>query len=184
MDKQKQLNKFKIYLEQGQGYKRKTVLTYRSTAALYLDWAIDNELEVKRVTLNQLYSYIALRRKKGDCHKTIVRLKSILTHFYYSLSSKNNPALLLEFAKEDRPTPTNLLDEEFLENIYRETITNTLTQKRDKCILGMIVFLGLQRAELREIELRHLELEEGRIYIPATQRTNERYCYLLGIPKF
>jgi site-specific recombinase XerD len=154
------------------------MFSFTSTTGLYLDWLIDNDFDVLKVTLDQMYDYVAFRRKKGDSHKTIIRLKGILTHFYQSLPGKWNPALLLEFTKEDRPTPTNLIDEEFLGRIYRETEANTLTQKRDKCILGMMVFLGLKRVELRELELEHLDMEEGRILIPETSKSQERHLTL------
>lgn len=76
---------------------------------------------------------------------------------------QNNPALLVHLAKNERKTPTQLLDEEFLETIYRDTSANTLVQKRDRCILGMMVFLGLQNNELAILDLEDLKLEEARL---------------------
>tara|TARA_B100002051_G_C16521130_1_gene527785 strand:- start:168 stop:803 length:636 start_codon:yes stop_codon:yes gene_type:complete len=93
---------------------------------------------------------------------------------------KSNPMLFVKLSKAHKTTPTNLLDEEFLETIYRDAVANTLVQKRDRCMLGMIVFLGLQRNELEALELDDIDLSEMKITIPAMKNSNGRVLNLHG----
>jgi len=144
----------------------------------YLDWLLDNDIKPKKVTLNQLYDFIAYRRQNGDANGTIKGFKTAIGHFNQAIGMKSNPALMIHLAKIDRKTPTQLLDEEFLDTIYRETSANTLVQKRDRCVLGMMLFLGLQRAELALLQLEYLDLENARLYVPSTKSTNDRYINL------
>ncbi|KGO78600.1 hypothetical protein Q763_17590 [Flavobacterium beibuense F44-8] len=178
MDKEKLLDKFETYITEDLGYLYNTHKGYRSSIKNYLDWLSDNEVEPKKVSLSHTYDFLAYRRLKGDKHRTIIGYKTAITHFNQCIGMKQNPALLVYLAKSDKKTPIGIIDEESLEAIYREIQANTLIQKRDRCMLGMMVFLGLQRTELAILELDDLDLEQGRVYIPATQSTNERFINL------
>jgi site-specific recombinase XerD len=178
MDKTKYLNQFKDYVLNDLGYAETTFKGLRTRAGNYLDWLIANNIEAKKMSLNLTYDFLGYRRSKGDSSKNIAIYKTTITHFNQSIGMKSNPALLVHLAKNERKAPTHLLDEEFLDTIYRETTANTLVQKRDRCILGMMVFLGLQRNELAVLDLEDLKLEEGRLFVAQTLSTNERYVSL------
>lgn len=178
MDKEKLINKFKNYIINELGYTLTTFKGYRTCVNSYLDWLTTNSIEAKKISLNQTYDFLAYRRNKGDSAKNIMIYKTSITHFNQAIGMKSNPALLVHLAKRERKTPTHLLDEEFLETIYRETSANTLVQKRDRCILGMMVFLGLQCNELAILNLEDLKLEDARLYVGQTLTTNERYINL------
>jgi site-specific recombinase XerD len=178
MDKIKYLNQLKDYILNDLGYTETTFKGCRTRVSNYLDWLIANNIEAKKMSLNQTYDFLAYRRNKGDSSKNIAIYKTSITHFNQAIGMKSNPALLVHLAKNERKTPTHLLDEEFLDAIYRETTANTLFQKRDRCILGMMVFLGLQCNELTILNLEDLKLEEARLYVGQTLSTNERYINL------
>lgn len=178
MDRNKLLRKFERYLQNELEYAINTVRAYKNNAIQYLDWLEDNGIDPKEITLEETYSFINHRRQLGNTNSTVRGFKAVITHFNHSINTKCNPMLLVQLKKLNRATPTKLLDVEFLETIYRETKSNTLVQKRDKCMLGMIVFLGLQRSDLTNLELEHLDLEEGRVYVAPTNTTNERYINL------
>lgn len=178
MDKEKLINKFKNYIINELGYTLTTFKGYRTCVNSYLDWLTTNNIEAKKMSLNQTYDFLAYRRNKGDSAKNIMIYKTAITHFNQAIGMESNPALLVHLAKRERKTPTHLLDEEFLETIYRETSANTLVQKRDRCILGMMVFLGLQCNELAILNLEDLKLEDARLYVGQTLTTNERYINL------
>jgi len=178
MDKEKLLKKFKNYIINELGYTPITHNGYRKCVTNYLDWMLSNNIQVKKVSLNQTYDFLTYRRLKGDVHRTIKTYKTAITHFNQAIEMRSNPALLVHLAKSERKTPTKLLDEEFLDTIYRDTNANTLVQKRDRCILGMMLFLGLSRKEVTFLQLEDLQLEDARLYVPATNTTNERYINL------
>lgn len=178
METNKLISKFENYILIELGYQHTTYVGYKNNIINYLDWLSDNSIKPKKITLDQLYSFIAYRRKKGDSNRYISAFKTAITHFNHSLKMKENPALILGLAKCDRAVPTDIIDEEFLESIYRETTANTLVQKRDRCILGMMVFLGLQRIDLASLELEHLDLDNAKLYVPKTPTTDGRHISL------
>lgn len=178
MDKEKLIAKFNSYITTELGYTSTTFKGYRTCINSYLDWLTANSINPKKITLNQTYDFLSYRRLKGDTSGNITIYKTAITHFNQAIGMQSNPALLIHLSKRERKTPTKLLDEEFLETIYRDTSANTLVQKRDRCILGMMLFLGLQRNELGILDLEDLKLEEARLYVPQTLTTNERYINL------
>ena len=78
----------------------------------------------------------------------------------------------------------NLLDSDELEDLYYSYPTESfnkhsnyrakLSAKRNKVITGLIVYQGLNTTNLKSLELEHLELYKGKIYIPSTRRNNSR----------
>ena len=178
MNREKELNKLKNYLINQLGYTMVTYKSYEKCIRQYLEWLENNHIDTKKVSLNQTYDFLAYRREKGDVNRTISNYKTAITHFNQAIGRKSNPALLIHLAKNERKTPTQLLDSEFLDTIYRETKANTLIQKRDRCILGMMLFLGLNRSEVTQIQLEDVKLEECRLYVSPTNSTNERYINL------
>jgi len=174
----KLLNKFEKYILIELGYLHKTFTGYRNSVITYLEWLTDNSIKPKKVTLDQLYDFIAYRRQKGDAERTVAGYRTALKHFNQAIGMKDNPALLLHLAKCERKTPTNIIDAEFMDAVYRDTSANTLVQKRDRCILGIMLFLGLQRTELESLQFEHLDLENARLFVSESPSTNERYIPL------
>jgi len=178
METNKLLNKFEKYILIELGYLYKTFTGYRNSVITYLEWLSDNGIKPKKIKLDQTYDFIAYRRQKGDAERTVAGYRTALKHFNQAIGMKDNPALLIHLAKCERKTPTNIIDAEFMDSVYRDTSANTLVQKRDRCILGMMLFMGLQRTELESLQLEHLDLENARLYVPESPSTNERYIPL------
>jgi site-specific recombinase XerD len=51
-------------------------------------------------------------------------------------------------------------------------------KSRHSSILGMMLFMGLQRTELESLQLEHLDLDNVRLFVPESPSTNERYIPL------
>lgn len=83
-----------------------------------------------------------------------------------------------------RRLPHGLLSEKQLDSIYhnfeksKTAWTHENTFKTYHIILGLKVYQGLQGQELTKLEIKHLHLEQGKIYVPSTQRTNRRILEL------
>lgn len=180
MNKNILLDKYERYILRNLGLAWKTMLGYKYKLEFYIDWLIDNNLNAKSITLDETYDFIAHRRSLGDSDRNIAGYKTAIQHFNQCIKMKSNPMLFVKLSKTHKTTPTNLLDEEFLETIYRDAVANTLVQKRDRCMLGLIVFLGLQRNELEALELDDIDISEMKITISATPNSNGRTLKLHG----
>ena len=61
-----------------------------------------------------------------------------------------------------------------LENLYQTCKTGTLREKRNKVILGLLIYQGITTEELSRLETGHVNLKEGKIDIPGNRRRNSR----------
>jgi site-specific recombinase XerD len=70
----------------------------------------------------------------------------------------------------------NLLTNDELEDLYYsyETKNNDLARKRNKVIIGLLVYQGLQTKEIPYLKEEHVEIYKGKITIPSTSKTNGR----------
>jgi len=87
-----------------------------------------------------------------------------------------------------RNTPKKAIAEtlspEQLENIYQSfsnlpewahrTKTTKELHKRNVVILGLLVYQGLTSGETAKLETNHINLAEGKIYVPSTRKSNAR----------
>jgi site-specific recombinase XerD len=70
----------------------------------------------------------------------------------------------------------NLLISDELEDLYYSYKVNneSLSKKRNKIIVGLLVYQGLQAKEIPHLKEEHLQLYKGKITIPSTSKTSER----------
>jgi integrase/recombinase XerD len=54
-----------------------------------------------------------------------------------------------------------------------------LAHQRNTVMLGLMVFQGVHSGELQKMEVGHISLREGTVYVPSTGRSNSRTLQLL-----
>ncbi len=72
---------------------------------------------------------------------------------------------------------TNFLEFEELEDLYYSYPTNKgkeIARKRNKIILGLLVYQGLNTRDLQLLEVENIQLYKGKINIPGTKKSNAR----------
>jgi integrase/recombinase XerD len=136
-------------------------------------------LSIETVEHETLMQYIRHRKAEGVGAKTInLELKKI--SYYLDFKGLPNVAEPIRVKGVQRRIPHDLFTEKQLDNIYQQfpesknywTHENTL--KTYHIILGLRIYQGLQEQELAKLEINHLQLDKGKIYVPSTKRTNKR----------
>ena len=121
------------------------------------------ELKKTAIKVNTLQNYIG----------------SIKIYFKY-LQEENyradNPIENINIKGRIKTVLANLLTADELEDLYYsyETKDNDLARKRNKVIIGLLVYQGLHTKELQHLKEEHIELYKGKIHIPQTKRTGGR----------
>ena len=72
---------------------------------------------------------------------------------------------------------TNYLEFEELEDLYYSYSTNKgkeIAKKRNKIIIGLLVYQGLNTRDLQLLEVENVQLYKGKITIPGTKKSNTR----------
>lgn len=76
-----------------------------------------------------------------------------------------------------KPIIHNYLEFEELEDLYYSYPLNKgkeIARKRNKIIIGLLVYQGLNTRDLQLLEVAHIQLYKGKITIPGTRKSNTR----------
>jgi integrase/recombinase XerD len=91
---------------------------------------------------------------------------------------KSNPAQGVYIRGIARRLPHDLARYDELTALYENYSVNDIRDQRNKVILGLLIFQAVTIEELEMLEPDHINLREGKIKIPGTDRTNERVLKL------
>jgi integrase/recombinase XerD len=173
-------NKFKEYLEK-QGLKKQTAVNYLGKLKQLLKRAEEVGKNIDTMSLDELYQFKNQYKEEGFALATIKQHFVSLKYYYGFIGRKDNPAVKMKFEKRQQTLPTNQLTLHEMLDLYRSYPVYTIKDKRDIVILGVMIFQGLKRAEVEQLELHHIDTSEGTIYIPSTSQTNSRTIKLEAI---
>jgi integrase/recombinase XerD len=124
--------------------------------------------------------YVEELKKTGIKTRTLQSYIGNLKIYFKYLQEENyradNPIENINIKGTIKTVLNNLLTADELEDLYYsyETKDNDLARKRNKIIIGLLVYQGLQSKELQHLKEEHIELYKGKIHIPQTKRTNGR----------
>jgi site-specific recombinase XerD len=175
------------------GYTSKSIQSISLNISYFLKWIETENLTIEEVRNNDVLAYIQYKRKTGNKPRTLQLITIALNHFFNFLVAEHqfneNPTSNVKIQGIKRKTLQEILTPQELETIYKsyntqntELKTNdqrlatisTLAKKRNKIILGLLVYQGIRSEELGKLELTDLELREGKITIQGSSRSNTR----------
>jgi site-specific recombinase XerD len=151
----------------------------------YLRWlAGDGRREATKAEYADLLEYVHYEKSRGLDVSTInLRLASIRIYYAFLITRgivTANPASGLYIRGKVRKVVRCPLTPAALDALYQtysqaiQPARSTLAHHRNIVMAGLLVYQGLHSGELRRLETGHLQLEEGRIYIPGAPRSNGR----------
>lgn len=191
------LEKFREWLTI-KGFTSNTVQGLNKTVKHFLNWIEPQNIEPENVSYNDVLAYINYKRKQGNKPRTLILIVNALNHFYRFLQSEyqlnENPASNVQIKGIKRKVLQEILTSEELETIYKNynvekreyekgkkippQTNNELARRRNKIILGLIIYQGIRTEELAKLELQDLQLREGKINIQGSKRTEGRILKL------
>lgn len=189
-----ELAEFKSYLI-AKGYSISTTDKIVKNVIIFKAWLQSSQTELETISYNDITAYVKQAQSRAVSGRTIQLLVLHVKHYLNYLVSadiiKHNPALALKLKNTKRKTVYNTLTIEELTNIYKSYHTdikkyliappqqnNQLARKRNKVLLGLIIYQGITAENIADLQLEHLALREGKITIPGTRRSNERTLVL------
>lgn len=185
-----QQNKFIQYLL-SKGYSNTTAITFNKDADKFLAWLKKENIEIENVSYNDITSYLQsfknIAQHTKDCYLRGVK------HYFNFLIHQNertdNPAEFIQLKGIKKKTLYDILNRQELDSLYHHyTIVDEnnkdknqnwfkaklLAQKRNKVILGLLLYQALDTKDLKLLSMHDVKLREGKIFIPGTRRSNER----------
>lgn len=171
------LQGFVEYLR-NEGLRISTYNGYKVIIIRFLEYLENEQIDYLEVSYNDILEYINHLKEKGNKKSSINGNLNSIKHFYNYLQKENevkfNPAEALRLRNIIRKVPHNLLEKEDLEQLYKNFNSTGITGKRNKTILSLLIFQGLNTGEISAIEVKDVKLEEGKIYVPQVGRSNSR----------
>lgn len=168
---------FKTYLQElGNG--ENTIRQKMNYTGYFLKWLESESLQVEETRYNDLLNFIDYCKLEGKSKKHINSKLRSVRNFYEYLKQSNpsiiNPAINLHLKGIKQKLPSNIISFTELETLYQSFETNGNRGKRNRIILGLLIYQGLTTEELHRLEPSHLKLKDGKIYIPGNRRRNSR----------
>ena len=135
----------------------------------------------KTATYSQIMDYLGWLRK----HQTSVRVDLHAIKSYYNYLVKtgqraDNPAQSIRLRDQTSRDIQlqDLFTPEELERLLNREERYPILKHRNKIIISLLIYQGLQTGEIKRLELSDLDLEAGTIEIKASRKSNGRVLKL------
>jgi len=175
------MNNFGKYLLE-KDYSITTAEGHISRANNFRQWLKEENIPLGQLSYGDVLLYIKQCTARGNSKRTLQVLVNTLKHYFNYLVEEGdltaNPAERILIKGVRRRIIYNILEIEELEEIYHNYKNKGLAGKRNKIILGLIIYQGLNAKELGKLEPQDIKLREGEIYIPGSRRSNSRELQL------
>ncbi len=176
--------KFSQYL-QDQSYSTSTVKEYVRKVQLFIGWTTENGIDAEQINYGRLMEYVNhLQNKKNQSATINNELSALKTYFQYLIYEGiriDNPAEGLVIKGGKKKVLHNLLDSDELEDLYYSFDTKSIERvdfkvaaQRNKIMVGLMVYQGLNTTDLKALEINHAQPYKGKIEVPGTRRSNAR----------
>lgn len=189
-----ELIEYHHYLK-AKGYTKATVEGMLKTTRKFSAWIDKQGIEITTINYNDITAYIKTNQERKITARTtqviVIHVKHYLNYLVEAGTLSSNPALALKLKNTKKKTVYGILSPEELESIYKDYKTelphnpkappqalNNMARKRNKVLLGLLIYQGITAEDIKNLELKHLGLREGKIAIPGTRRSNERVLKL------
>lgn len=170
------------------GYSEKSISVQNSHVNRLKNWCIIQNINLEEINYNQALQFIDNERQRGILNQSIIReINSIRIYFDYLLESgklQQNIIKRIKIRQSVKKVILETLSPQQFENIYQgflnlpewehRTKTAKELHKRNIVILGLLVYQGLTSGETAKLETTHINLSEGKIYVPSTRKSNAR----------
>lgn len=174
---QKTKEGFKAYLEYKQ-FTGKSIARRLVVFDQYLKWIDQEHLDLEQIGYNDLLLFMKHCQHKGITQRTIMHYMVTVRHFYDHLEREQmisiNPATDIHVKGVKRKVLYHTLEPHELHTLYNHYPAELISDRRNKVMLGLLVYQGLQTSELGKLEVKDINLREGKIYVPGSVKSVNR----------
>ncbi len=174
---QSRLKGFKTWLE-AQRNEQSTIRQKLNYTGYFLRWMEGEGLTEPETAYNDLLVFIDSCRMENKSKKHINTIIRSIRNYYDYLKSIGeatiNPAANLYLKGIRHKLPHDILSSGSLQQLYQAYPVIDNRSKRNKIILGMLVYQGITTDELMRLTTADVKLQEGKIFIPGSRHSNSR----------
>ena len=175
---------YKNYLEKN-GYTTKSIPTYLKTQNQFTEWCNSYGTTAETIDYKTFLKYIEHLRERQLKPRTLKSYVSNLKIYFNYLTEENhrteNIIQNINIKGVKQEVIHNLLTQYELEDLYQSYNTETgnpLARKRNKIMLGLLIYQGLTTHNLQQLQVENVQLYKGKIDILGTKKSNGRHLEL------
>lgn len=175
---------YKTYLEKN-GYTTKSIKTYLKTKSNFNDWCNKYGTTAEEIDYKTFLKYIEhlkVRRLKPRTQNAYIsNLKIYFNYLVEENKRFENVIKNINIKGVTQEVIHNILTSEELEDLYYSYATNKgneIVRKRNKIIVGLLVYQGLTASNLNNLKVENIQLYKGKIDILGTRKSNGRLLEL------
>lgn len=174
---------FKTHLESLQ-YSESICHSYLRYGNIFAAWLEQQYIKPEELCYQHLRNFIEQRIKEdekkprsGDTRTIDMQLSALRHYCQYLIHTEQvtenftTDFYILSIAAK---APDALLSKERLQFIYENYPSKGLMGKRNKTILGLMIFQGLRVAELSALKPEHINLKKKQVRVPETRANSSR----------
>jgi len=176
-----EIERFIEYLKERQ-FSGSTLKTCEKVIRLYLQWVAIERMEPEQVSYQDLLGFMKSCSKKGITQRTIQHYLNTVKHFYNHLEEAGrvtiNPTLGIEVKGVKRQVLYHILEPHELHALYNQYPDKTHRDRRNKVMLGLLVYQGVRTEEMARLTTKEVKLREGKIDVLGSRKNNGRLLQL------
>lgn len=151
-----------------------TIRQKTNHAGYFLQWLEKEEIARQQVEYRNILAFIDYCKENGMSINQTNRILQAIKEYFNNMKLNNNPAENIKLRGIHRKEIQNIIDYKELEGIYKAYPNSNIRAKRNKSILGILIYQGVTTEELHKLESINIDLKKGIIRIPSTKRSNSR----------
>ena len=177
------------------GYSENTLKIQNHHIKTFLNWCINKNITHENITYNEVLKFIDNERSRNIASASITgTINSIKIYFDYLIERgdiQHNVIRQIKIRNQSRKALPELLTIQQLEEIYKnfsnvpnwkhKTTKEKLLHERNTVLLGLLIYQGLESGEIARLETIHVNLIEGKIYVPSRKKSNARTLKLQAL---
>ena len=145
-------------------------------------WLKDQNMEAEQVRYADMLVYMKHWQKQGVSQRTVQSYLNCVKKFYDYLVDgkrvKTNPLLNIKVQGVKRRTLYHIFEPHELHAIYHSYPSEKLHERRNKVMIGLLVYQGLKSEDLFRLETNDIKLREGKVEVHGSRKTNARTLQL------
>jgi len=164
-----------------QGYKAASARQHSNYAGTFLEWVNEEGLTTDQVRYREVIAFIHYLKKKDHSARFINRVLLGVRHYFDHLKLPVNPATGIHLKGSKRLTREELVKYEQLEALYQNYPCEDNREKRNRVMLGMMIYQGITAQELEKLQFRHIDLKRVSLRVAGSKHSNERTLPLVAV---
>lgn len=171
-DIEARLGLFERYLRSKQ-YSAPTIRQLRNYAGLYLEWLEEQGAAAQQVDYRRFMDFVFQLKEKNTLNFSR-RVLLAVRHYYHSLGDEHNPAAGIYLRGKRQSILNDVVPYDELLDLYGSYPILDDRTRRNRGILGLLIYQGLRSGELNRLECNHVRIREGKIHVPGHGKSNSR----------